>query len=343
MPIQLLWWRLLNLLGTIVKLRGLDIGTTGGASMKSQASYQERHIRLFNRRSGCIETERIYGRRWVSLIYGTPWGKRLAGRWLCRPQLSRLYGRLQQHPLSRIKIPRFVRQYRIDLSEALVPLNGFGSFNDFFTRRLKPESRPVTADPSCLAAAADSRLQAVVLKNNTRVAVKGMHWRLSQLLGTDALDARYSHGLCLCFRLAPCDYHRFGYPDDGVQGPVYTRYGPLHSVNPQALHYKEDILATNFRQWCLIRSANFGTLIQVEVGAMMVGSIVQHQPLGGTIRKGAEKGYFRFGGSTVLLILEPGRIQVDADILDYSRQGIETQVRYGETVGKAITDSPQPE
>jgi phosphatidylserine decarboxylase len=194
----------------------------------------------------------------------------------------------------------------------------------------------VTSDPLSLAAVADSRLSVHALGPNTRIAAKGIRWRLSQLLGTDALDARFTHGLCLCFRLAPCDYHRFGHADDGVQGPVHTRFGPLHSVNPLALAHKENILATNFRQWCLIRSARFGTMIQVEIGAMMVGSIVQHHPRGGPVRKGSEKGFFQFGGSTVLLILEPNRIQVDGDILDYSRQGIETRVRYGETVGKAL-------
>lgn len=308
--------------------------------MTSRAPFKGRQIRLYNRSSGRLETERIYGRNWVNLFYGTPWGRRVTGRWLCCPLLSRLYGRLQQHPLSRIKIPGFVGQYRIDLSEASIPPHGFESFNDFFTRRLKPGSRPMTSDPLSLVAVADSRLLAVVLEKNTHIAVKGMRWRLSQLLGTDALDARFTNGLCLCFRLAPCDYHRFGYADDGVQGSVHTLYGPLHSVNPLALRHKENILATNFRQWCLIRSAHFGTLVQVEVGAMMVGSIIQHQPHGGEIRKGAEKGYFQFGGSTVLLILEPNRIQVDADILNYSRQGIETRVHYGETVGKATTDPP---
>ena len=254
--------------------------------------------------------------------------------------MSRLYGRLQQHPLSRIKIPWFINQYRVDLSETLVPPGGFGCFNDFFKRRLKPGTRPVTADPFSLAAVADSRLITVTIEPDTRIAIKGMRWRLSQLLGTDALDSRYTNGLCLCFRLAPCDYHRFGFADDGIQGPVHTRSGPLHSVNPLALRHKEDILATNFRQWSLIRSARFGMLLQVEIGAMMVGSIVQHCPGGGAIRKGAEKGYFQFGGSTVLVVLEPGRIQVDADILNFSRQGIETRVRFGEAVGKAIADSP---
>jgi phosphatidylserine decarboxylase len=311
--------------------------------MKFWAPYQDRQIRLYNRGSERMETERIYGRRWVDLFYGTPWGRRITANWLCRPPLSRIYGCLQQHPISRRKISGFVRQYQIDLSEVLVPRGGFETFNDFFTRRLKPGARAITADPSCLAAVADSRLLAITLENHSRIAVKGMRWRLAQLLGTDALDDRYNHGLCLCFRLAPCDYHRFGYADGGIQGPVYTQHGPLHSVNPQALHHKEDILATNFRQWCLIRSARFGTLVQVEVGAMMVGSIVQGQPHGGYARKGAEKGYFQFGGSTVLLILEPGRVQVDADILHYSRRGIETRVRYGEAVAKTIADSSPAE
>ena len=307
--------------------------------MTSRAPFERRQIQFYNRSSGCLETERIYGRYWVNLFYGTPWGRRLTNRWLCCPLLSRLYGRLQQHPLSRIKIPAFAGQYHVDLAEIMMPPGGFSSFNDFFTRRLKPEARPVTTDPLSLAAVADSRLSVVVLEPDTLIAVKGMRWKLSQLLGTDALDARYTNGLCLCFRLAPCDYHRFGYADDGVQGPVHTCHGPLHSVNPLALRHKEDILATNFRQWCLIHSTHFGTMIQVEVGAMMVGSIVQHQPAGGALRKGTEKGYFQFGGSTVLLIMEPHRLQVDADILYYSRRGIETRVRYGEAVAKAITKS----
>ncbi len=297
-------------------------------------------VRIYNRSSGSMETERIYGRKWFNLFYGTPWGRRFTGRWLCCPLLSKLYGRLQQHAVTRIIIPGFVSQYHIDLSEAWMPSKGYGSFNDFFTRRLKPESRPVTTDPLSLASVADSRLLSFTLEKNTHIDVKGMRWRLSQLLGTHDLDTHYRNGVCLCFRLAPCDYHRFGYADDGIQEPVHTLSGPLHSVNPLALRYKEDILATNFRQWCLIRSTHFGTLIQVEIGAMMVGSIVQNHPRGGSIRKGAEKGYFQFGGSTVLLILEPGRIQMDADILNYSRQGIETRVRYGETVGRAIINQP---
>lgn len=303
--------------------------------MISGTSHKTQRINLYNRASGCMEIEQVYGRRWMDLFYGTRWGRWLTARWLCRPAVSRFYGSLQQHRRTRSKIPEFVQQYRIDMSEAVVPEGGFDSFNDFFIRQLKRSARPVEPDARRLAAPADSRLQAVVMQADTRIAVKGMRWRLSELLGTTAMDAQFSRGLCLCFRLAPCDYHRFGYTDDGIQGPVHTRSGPLHSVNPLALGHKEDILATNYRQWCLVRTVNFGILIQVEVGAMIVGSIVQCQPHGGYCRKGAEKGYFQFGGSTVLLFLEPNRIRVDDDILEYSKRGIETIVRYGQSVGTA--------
>jgi len=288
-----------------------------------------------------MEQENVYGRRLMDLCYQSSLGRRITGLLLSRPPVSKLYGRLQKHPWSRRQIPGFIDQYGIDLSEALVPEDGFACFNDFFIRRLKPQARPVDRDPCRLVSPADSRLQIFQLNQETRLNVKGNRWSLAQLLGTTALDHRFRGGLCFCFRLAPCDYHRFGYADDGIQGPVHTLPGPLHSVNPLALQHKQDILATNYRQWCFVQSPCFGTMIQVEVGALIVGSIVQDQPSGGPCARGGEKGYFQFGGSTVLLILEPHRVAVDADILEKSNQGVETLVRYGAAVATA-TQPPNP-
>ncbi len=282
-----------------------------------------------------MEQENVYGRRFMDLCYQSPPGRRITNLLLSRKPVSRLYGWLQKRPWSRRQIPGFVKQYCIDLSEAVVPQGGFACFNDFFIRRLKPEARPVDRDPCRLVSPADSRLQIFALSRDVRLNVKGNRWSLARLLGTTALDDRYRGGLCFCFRLAPCDYHRFGYADHGIQGPVHTLPGPLHSVNPLALQHKQDILATNYRQWCFVQSPCFGTMIQVEVGALIVGSIVQNQPHGGPCRRGGEKGYFQFGGSTVLLILEPHRASVDADILEKSSQGIETLVRYGAAVATA--------
>ncbi len=293
-------------------------------------------IIIYNRRSGRTDTEKVYGREWMDVFYGRPWGRRVTAHLLCRHPLSRLFGCLQKAPRSRRKIQGFVEQYGIDLSEAVVPAGGFSSFNDFFIRRLKPEARPIDSSPGTLVSPADSRMQVFQIKKEGRLTIKGTTMTLPQLMGVNRLEAVFDGGMCLVFRLAPSDYHRFGYIEDGIQGPVHTMRGPLHSVSPLALCHKPDINFTNYRQWCFVQSHRLGTLMQVEVGAMMVGSIVQHQPAGGPCRRGQEKGYFQFGGSTVLAILPPGRVQIDADIMHYARKGIETQVRFGERVGTIL-------
>jgi phosphatidylserine decarboxylase len=292
-------------------------------------------ILLYNRRSGRIEVEQVVGRKWMDIFYGRPWGRRITAGLLCKHPLSRLYGLLQKSAWSRRKIEPFAARNGIDLSEAIVPAKGFASFNDFFIRRLKPAARPVIKDADILIAPADARVQAFDIDENTRLKIKGTAFSLPELLHTDPTPC-CKDGLCLIFRLAPSDFHRFGYVEDGVQGPIHTIDGPLHSVSPLSLRHKPKIHGTNFRQWCFIQTARLGTLIQVEVGAMMVGSIVQFKPHGGLCRRGEEKGYFQFGGSTVILILEPGRVRIDEDILTYSGRGIETLVRYGERVGLSV-------
>ena len=290
-------------------------------------------IRLYNRRTSAYETEVVCGRRWMELIYGTAWGPILARLVLCRPAFSSFYGRLQRHPASRRRIAPFVTQYGVDLSEAVVPAGGYRSFNDFFIRRLKPEARPVDPDSRRLIAPADSRLQAFTIRDNTWINIKGAAVTLPGMLEVDHLERAFEGGLALVFRLAPSDYHRFGYVTAGRQSAVHILGGPLHSVNPLALRHKPDIHFSNQRHWCRIESPLLGSVLQVEVGAMLVGSIVQHQPHGAWCGRGQEKGYFQFGGSTVILVLESQRVRIDADIRDHSARGVETLVRYGEGVG----------
>lgn len=293
-------------------------------------------ITIYNRRSGRFETERVYGRKWMDLFYGTHWGRAITGWLLCRHPLSKLYGRLQQHPLSRTKIENFVTQYGIDLSEVRVPPNGFSSFNDFFIRQLKPRARPIDSNPAAMTSPADARLSVFPIARDRRLTVKGASISLPQLLGGAGQDDAFLGGTCLIYRLAPCDYHRFGHVDDGTQKPIHIIEGPLHSVNPLALRHKPDVHCTNYRHWCEIETPRWGTIIQVEVGAMMVGSVVQFQPDGGPCRRGQEKGYFQFGGSTVIVLVASNRVLVDDDILENSHKGIEVLVRYGEQVGKVF-------
>ena len=290
-------------------------------------------IVLYDRTRRCLEHEDVYGRQWMDLFYGRPLFRRFTQWVLIRRPLSVLYGRLQQHPLTRRQIGPFIKQFGIDMSEVQIPAGGFRAFNDFFIRRLKPGVRPVAADPDVLIAPADSRLQVFTLDGTQPVHVKGVGVSLPQLLGIERLAAGFAGGICLCFRLAPCDYHRFAYVDDGIQGPLHEVPGFLHSVNPLSLRHKPDILGTNYRHWCFVQGIHFDTMIHVEVGALLVGSIVQHRPDGGPCRRGAEKGYFQFGGSTVLVLFKPGVLVMDPDIVHYSKKGIESLVRLGERIG----------
>jgi phosphatidylserine decarboxylase len=291
------------------------------------------HIRLYNRRNGRLETEKIYGRQGMDLCYANALGRRLTHLLMARRAVSVLYGRLQRHPVTRRQISGFIKQYGIDLSQVVIPPGGFASFNDFFIRQLKPAARPIDPDPRRFIAPADSRLQAFDLRHGSRVRVKGIDISLYGLLGLPSHPTPWDGGTVLVFRLAPCDYHRFGHVADGVQGAVHTVKGRFHSVNPLAMRHKPDVLMTNFRQWCLVQSPLWGTVIQIEVGAMLVGSIVQHLPRGGACSRGREKGYFQFGGSTVVIVVEPDRLRLDEDIQRYSNQGVETLVGYGEDVG----------
>lgn len=293
-------------------------------------------IYLYNRRTQATETEQVPGKDFLNFMYSRPWGRKTA-HWLwSRIFFSRLYGWPLHQRFSRKQISRFISKHQIDMSDVVVPDAGFRSFNDFFIRRLKPGARPIASDPKALIAPADSRLKVFALNRQTIVNIKGQTLTLARLLGSDVVSNDFSNGLCLQFRLAPRDYHRFGHIADGIQGRIHTVGGRLYSVSPLALRHMPAIWGSNYRHWCFVQTYSLGTLLQIEVGATVVGSIIQHLPNGGPCRRGQEKGYFQLGGSTVLIILPPGRVDIDDDIMKYSDRNIETLVRYGESIGRHL-------
>lgn len=299
---------------------------------KTSACTQE--ILLYNRSRRAVEKEQVPGEKFLNLIYGHPWGRNTAHWIWSRILFSRLYGWPLHRRFSRKQIDSFISQHQIDMSEVAVPDQGFQSFNDFFIRRLKPGARPIPADPKSLVSPADSRLKVFPLNQGTLLDVKGHTLTLSQLIGPGGVTDFFANGLCLQFRLAPRDYHRFGHIEDGIQGRIHTVGGRLYSVSPIALRHMPAIWGGNYRHWCFVQTHALGTILQVEVGATVVGSVIQHQPQGGPCRRGQEKGYFQMGGSTVLVILPPGRVDIDNDILKYAERNIETLVRYGEAIGR---------
>jgi len=220
------------------------------------------------------------------------------------------------------------------MSQFEIPPGGFRNFNEFFTRKLKPGARPVDRDPRNVVSPCDARLLAFTgVSAAQEFVVKGSPVRLARLLGEAELAGAYNGGTAFIYRLAPCDYHRFHFPEDGVPEPAVKIPGNLHSVNPWALESGRPILERNQRQRTLLRT-DHSVLCMVEIGALCVGSIVQTFKAGTPVVRGQEKGYFQFGGSTIVVLYEPGRVTVEEEILRRSAQGVETLVRVGRPVGR---------
>ena len=296
-------------------------------------------IQIYNRRTAQLETEMVFQRWFMTMAYGTPLGRASATLLWSRKWFSRLYGSLQRSRMSRRKIRRFVERYAIDCAELDRPLQSYRSFDDFFQRRLKPTARPIAGNKDTLISPADARLLAYPVRGGMVVPIKGARYSMSRLTAGEANDHRFHGGLCLVFRLAPVDYHRFCYMDDGEHGAHRSVSGRLHSVSPLALRCGVNAFHENQRDVVVLRTASFGRVVEIDVGALTVGRIIQHHRSAYGFRRGTEKGCFAFGGSTIVLVFERDRVSIDRDIVEYSQRGIETLVRYGEGIGRGASST----
>jgi phosphatidylserine decarboxylase len=290
-------------------------------------------ILIYDRETRSIREEALFEKDVMEFFYGSRLGFYITELFLRHRRPTEFYARLQHSPGSKAKIRKFVERYGINLNEVERPVESFNSFNEFFIRKLKDSARPIDRDPSSLVSIADCRLSAYPIQEDTIYPVKARSFTVAQLVGDEEIAANYLGGLCLIFRLAPVDYHRFGYVDDCEQSPVRAINGFYRSVHPLSLRRMKAVFTENRREYCVLKTANFGEALQVDVGAVCVGRIVQNHPDGGRFKRGEIKGYFEFGGSTAILLLQPGAARIDDDIADYSSGGIETIVRYGEKIG----------
>lgn len=265
----------------------------------------------------------------LKALYGTAAG-RFVLKILTAPPVSRAVGAFMDSPLSKPVIKPFIKSNNIDTSQYI--MRGITTYNEFFTRKIKAGARPVDMTAEHLVSPCDSKLTVYPISDKCLFPIKESLYSVSDLLGgSKKLADRFKGGLCLIFRLEVDDYHRYCYFDSGVKGCNVFVKGVLHTVNPIALeHY--NIYKRNCREFTLLKTQNFGTAAQIEVGAMMVGKISNHHQRH-SFRRGEEKGMFLFGGSTIVLLLEKDKAVIDADIMKNSAQGIETVVKYGEKIG----------
>lgn len=267
----------------------------------------------------------------VRFLYGTYPGEGLL-KILTHKGISKLAGAILSTKVSSVLIPYFVRRNKIKVRD--YEMAGHRSFNDFFSRRLSPGARDVEFNSDVLISPADSKVMVYDCDEDAEFTIKDIKYSFAELTRSKKLAEVFAGGQLLVFRLSVDDYHRYCYVDSGDKSQNYRIPGILHTVNPTACE-ESAVYRENERVISLLKSENFGLIMMMEVGAMMVGKIINYE--GPTyVRKGKEKGRFEFGGSTIILAFRKGTVEIDHDILLNSQQGLETKVKYGEKIGLRI-------
>jgi len=298
-------------------------------------------IYYIDRSTGEKKKEIIAGEKYLRWNNETKSGILVLESVIKRKIFSNIYGKLQDCSFSKRKIPTFVEKMEINMDEAEIEdISHFHNFNEFFTRKLKKDARPINFDRDALISPADGKILAYEnIDIHKLVQIKGLNYSLKELINDDKLANEYDKGICLVIRLSPSDYHRFHFPDNGVPKQSKSVDGHYYSVNPIALNHIEKLFCQNKRHITILDSDNFGKIILVEIGATCVGSIVQTYKPNLRITKGAEKGYFKFGGSTIMMFIKRNHVIIDKDIISNTINKLETKVLMGETIGIRIKES----
>ena len=259
--------------------------------------------------------------------------KTIAGRFFLKPLASRtvskICGAFLDSGLSSFLIKSFAKKNNINLDD--YQTEGIKSFNEFFRRKIKEGRRPFDMEESHLSSPCDGLLSVWKINKDTVLPVKQSQYTITSLLKDKSLAEEYLDGLCLVFRLCVDNYHRYAYADSGKKGPNIFIPGVLHTVRPIALETRP-VFVENCREYTTIESPAFGKIIQMEVGAMLVGRIVNLEGEGRAVR-GKEKGYFEYGGSTIILLIKKDMVKINDQILQNSQNGIETPVKMGQQLG----------
>ncbi|MBQ5973471.1 MAG: phosphatidylserine decarboxylase [Oscillospiraceae bacterium] len=275
------------------------------------------------------QTKKTENNPFLRVFYGTR-GGRVALKVMVNPVTSDLLGRALSTRASARMIPRFVRRTGIDPGR--YEKRPYRSYNDFFTRKLA-DAPAFSADPRDFCSPCDAALTAMEIHADSVFAIKGTDYSVADLLCSRKLADTFEGGLCLIFRLAPENYHRYHWFDGGHILRTRTVRGSLHTVRPIAFEHF-DVFKHNCREYAVVETDNFGVAVQIEVGAMFVGRIVNHRGVS-RFERGEEKGYFEFGGSTVVVLLRPGCCELDGALLEAGRAGREVPVAVGQVLGRA--------
>jgi phosphatidylserine decarboxylase len=290
-------------------------------------------ITIFNRYTNQVETEAIFGQRFLNFAYCNILGQLAIPALIRRKFFSVLYGIYAKSRLSMRLIWPFVLKFGIKIDSIDGKVEDFSNFNDFFCRKLKPSARPIAPSPDAVAAPVDGRMLAYQSTDKaTPFFVKGEKLSITELTKNTKLANMFEGGSMLIARLCPTDYHRFHFPLDCVPDRTFLLNGEYSSIHPLAMKGRFATFVQNKRMSTLLKTKFCGSVLMVEIGATCVGSIKQTFIPFQEVTKGDEKGYFEFGGSTVILLFEKNRINFSDDLLKNTQDGIETYILMGDAI-----------
>lgn len=280
----------------------------------------------------------------INFLYETVPG-RIILKGLVNPKVSKMSAGFFSSPISRNMIDSFVRKNDIDMDLFEIPKEGYRSFNDFFTRKKKPEH--LTIDTSDMISPCDALLTASSIDGDSVFNIKNTNYSLKELLQDKELADEFIGGSAFIFRLTPAHYHRYVYCVNGEEILRKRIDGILHSVRP-VCHEKYKVFIENSREYAVLDTPNMGKVIQMEVGALLVGKITNHRPeestkagglrksgnskennAGFTAQQGQEKGYFEYGGSSIVVLTQKS-VKLCSHITDRQKVLDEIPIRIGE-------------
>ena len=292
----------------------------------------KRSIHYINRKTGEKVLETPPNSRLLSFLYGSYAGKLTLETLFKRKFLSDWAGKYANKKRSKKRIQKFITDHQMDMSDYIIPAEGYSSFNEFFYRKIKNGARVIGEG---VVSPADGKILVFdKIDSTAKFNIKGIEFNLSQFLNSgNGLIDKYNDGSMVVIRLAPTDYHRFHFAVSGKVSETVKIKGWLYSVSPLALKNTFSIFCHNKREYNIISTDQYGEVLHCDVGATMVGSIFQTFDENNLVRKGDEKGYFAFGGSTVVLLFEKGKVKFSADLINNTKKGLETSILMGETIG----------
>ena len=270
--------------------------------------------------------------RMLNFLYDTKIGRIILKPMVSSKRFSNFVAYFIDRKISKLFIKPFIKKNGINMDD--FENKKYNSFNDFFIRKIKKNKRPISKDNNTFIAPCDSKLTCYKIDDKLLFNVKNSTYSVESLINNKTIAKEFNGGYALVFRLSPDDYHRYMYIDDGVINDNYKIDGIFNTVNP-IVYDKYMVFKENQRECTYVNTKNFGKIMYIEVGALLVGKIVNAKN-SGSFKRAEEKGYFMYGGSTVILLIEKNKVKINNNILTMSKEGKEITVKYGETIGYKI-------